>query len=185
MNKNALFINPEMVIEHIIDENIYFPNYYLTLGEEMRNAHALVAMKNVIDHFNKHEKYEMASIIQTQINIFFKKEKPKTEFNNIDINNMAVAPKSIKEATDIIKNELFKGQVSTTENFAQLNKIDPNINVAKHYSALYYPIIYDFVVVDSFSNENRLMNEFIQNGIENIDEMIYSLIKTAVVNYDK
>lgn len=183
LTSSSLFINPDLVYEKIVEDNIFFPAHYLMLSKNLRNAHALVAMKCCWEHFEKQEDYEKIIPIQKQVNVFFQNEVPTGAYTNIeDMSKLPLAPKSIKEAINRIKEDLKFSGKSTDVNFRRFNAIDININIAKNYDYYYTPIIYDFVMLELFSKENNIITEFRNRGIYEIEHMAFSLIKEAITS---
>lgn len=180
---SSLFINPELVYEKIVEDNIFFPAHYLTLGKNLRNVHALVAMKCCWEYFERQEDYEKIIPIQEQINVFFQNQTPTNIYTNVeDMSILPLAPKSIKEAINKIKEDLkFSGKLADP-NFRRFNTIDININIAKNYDYYYTPIIYDFVMVELFSKENKIIAEFRNRGVYEIEHMVFLLIKEAITS---
>jgi len=180
-NDSHIFINPTVVLSKIVDEQIFFPTYYQTLGQELRNVHALLAMKHCWNYFEQRGEYENIIPIKDQINVFFRNKEPASFYTNIhDIDDIILAPKNIDEALFILKDEMKNTGKSKEKLFREFNKIDININVARHYYYFHMPIIYDFVLVDDFKNEHNIMKQFNAMNIREPDHMVFELIKMAI-----
>lgn len=181
-NNTNIFINPDVVFEKIVNENLFFPTYYQTLGSELRNIHALLAMKHCWEHFEQKEEFEKILPVKEQMDVFFRNEEPATYYNNVkDMETLILAPKTIGEAVFIIQQEFKRTRRNMEANFEKFNNIDTNINVALHFNYFYVPIIYDFVLVDNFKEQHNMMKEFYSRGVHDVDHMVFLLLQEAIV----
>ncbi len=183
-NTSNIFINPELVLSKIVDEQLFFPKYYVALGPELRNVHALLAMKSCWDYFEAREEYENIIPIKQQIDVFFKNSAPLSFYANVkDMSEMMLAPNTINEAELVIKSEMIRTGKASEYSFKHLNNIDVNINVARHFSYFYLPAVYNFVMISDFKNESNLLKEFYGNGVVEPEHMVFSLLKNVMSTF--